>query len=349
MTGWTAAAPRSNDPLPYGDGVPPAPRALVESAVAVNEAPTVDRALAALTEAAQSLMNADGSVAILWEGAGELGVVRAASGAFADVTGARAIRTWKLPDRSLTGPPLPETRFEDNDFRRLYERVVSRAVVPLDFGDGAIVTVHVAWFAEQSDASLDEASTLLETLGRLTQIGARAESERKQRRDAGAARGRPRLRRRGRLDRGVRRHALERGRPSAPRPGGRRRTRGPRDRASRPRRHARSRGRAPTCPRARAPRTRPVPAQADAKGRRERVFQGTAAPVYASDGEAIGTVATFRDVTEEYNRTLLTERFLEQLFEALPIAVSVADPATGEILSVNEAFTRTSSASRPRR
>jgi PAS domain S-box-containing protein len=70
-----------------------------------------------------------------------------------------------------------------------------------------------------------------------------------------------------------------------------------------------------------------------------RVFQGTAAPVYGSSGfDPIGTAVTFRDVTEEHNRNLLTERFLEQLFEALPLAVGVAEPASGEILSVNQAF-----------
>ncbi len=51
-----------------------------------------------------------------------------------------------------------------------------------------------------------------------------------------------------------------------------------------------------------------------------------------------GTVTTFRDITDEHNRRLLTERLLEQLFEALPTAVVVAHPETGEILSANRAF-----------
>ncbi len=69
----------------------------------------------------------------------------------------------------------------------------------------------------------------------------------------------------------------------------------------------------------------------------ERVFEGTAAPI-AEDGVVRGTVTTFRDITDEHNRRLLTERLLEQLFEALPTAVLVAHPATGEILSANRAF-----------
>ncbi len=69
----------------------------------------------------------------------------------------------------------------------------------------------------------------------------------------------------------------------------------------------------------------------------ERVFEGTAAPIVHL-GKTHGTVTTFRDVTDEHNRRLLTERLLEQLFEALPTAVLVAHPATGEILSANRAF-----------
>ncbi len=84
---------------------------------------------------------------------------------------------------------------------------------------------------------------------------------------------------------------------------------------------------------------RPVPyrvriARADGV---ERVFEGTAAPI-VEGGEVRGTVTTFRDITDEHNRRLLTERMLEQLFEALPTAVLVTHPATGEVLSANRAF-----------
>ncbi len=69
----------------------------------------------------------------------------------------------------------------------------------------------------------------------------------------------------------------------------------------------------------------------------ERVFEGTAAPI-VEEREVRGTVTTFRDITDEHNRRLLTERLLEQLFEALPTAVVVTHPATGEVLSANRAF-----------
>ena len=48
---------------------------------------------------------------------------------------------------------------------------------PLLLGPGATVTLHAAWFEQQTPARLAEAETVLETLGKLTQVGARAEQE----------------------------------------------------------------------------------------------------------------------------------------------------------------------------
>ncbi|MEZ5101899.1 MAG: ATP-binding protein [Thermoleophilia bacterium] len=70
----------------------------------------------------------------------------------------------------------------------------------------------------------------------------------------------------------------------------------------------------------------------------ERVFAGTVAPIPPQEGTPSATVWLFRDVTREHNRELLTERFLEELFEALPIAVLVSDPETREVLTVNRTF-----------
>jgi PAS domain S-box-containing protein len=291
---------------------------LVDSAVAVNEAPTGDPALVALTEAAQALLDADGSIAILWEGGGDAGVVRAASGAATGLEGQTLTREWELPTEA---------------------RIASRVVVPLELGPDSVVTLQVAWFAEQSAERLERARVVLETLGRLTQIGASAETERKPSRDEArlqavlecvgdavwietkdGTRLNPAARALLGLADGDTVRDLDtelRDLDGLPIPDDER-------------------------PRARALATgAPVPFlhKRTRKDGVERVFQGSAAPVYAAEGEAVGTVVTFRDVTDDYNRTLLTERFLELLFEALPLAVSVADPVSGEILSVNRAFT----------
>jgi PAS domain S-box-containing protein len=312
---------------------------LVDSAVAVVEAPTVDLALEALTEAAQELLDADGCVAVLWEDGGELGTVRAAAGAGTPFTGERLRRTWDLPESTLSGPPASGSSFESSEFAATHARVASRVVVPLRFGPDAAVTLHVAWFAEQPPARLAEAETLLGTLGRLTQVGARAEQE--------LARDREQAR----LDaviESVGEAVWIETRDDTKLNGAARDLLGlgadetvpdldselreldgtPIEPERRPRARALATG-----------ATVPFLHRRTQRDGSDRVFQGSASPVYAGTQTGpVGTVVTFRDVTEEYNRSLLTERFLELLFEALPIAVGVADPATGEILSVNRAF-----------
>ena len=70
----------------------------------------------------------------------------------------------------------------------------------------------------------------------------------------------------------------------------------------------------------------------------DRIFDGTAAPVFADTGEAIGVVMSFRDVTEDHASALLKDRLLERLFENLPTAIAVFDPHTFEARSANRAF-----------
>jgi len=69
----------------------------------------------------------------------------------------------------------------------------------------------------------------------------------------------------------------------------------------------------------------------------QHVVAGSIAPI-AFAGDQAGTVAVFHDVTTEHNREFLTAQFLKRLFDKLPTAIAVADPETREILSVNLAF-----------
>jgi PAS domain S-box-containing protein len=312
---------------------------LVDSAVAVNEAPTVDRALAALTDAAQTLLDADGSLAIVWEDGGELGIVRAGAGQTAGFDGETVRRTWALPSSTESGPPAPGTTLENARSAAMLARITSRVIVPLHFGPGATVTLHAAWFEQQTPERLAEAETVLETLGKLTQVGARAEQEL------------ARTREQARLDaviESVGEAVWIETKDGTKLNGAARELLGlgdddttndldteiseldgtPISSDARPRARALETG-----------TTVPFLHKRARPNGTERVFQGSAAPVYAgSHAEPVGTVVTFRDVTEEYNRSLLTERFLELLFEALPLAVAVADPESGEILSVNRAL-----------
>jgi PAS domain S-box-containing protein len=65
---------------------------------------------------------------------------------------------------------------------------------------------------------------------------------------------------------------------------------------------------------------------------RELVIDGTSSPVEN------GVVVVFRDVTEEYLQNQLNEQTLAALFDAIPVAIFVAEPKTQEILAVNRAF-----------
>jgi PAS domain S-box-containing protein len=65
---------------------------------------------------------------------------------------------------------------------------------------------------------------------------------------------------------------------------------------------------------------------------RELVLDGTFSLVEG------GSVSVFRDVTDEHAQTVLNERTLRALFNSLPIPLSVASAKDFSILSVNQAF-----------
>ena len=70
----------------------------------------------------------------------------------------------------------------------------------------------------------------------------------------------------------------------------------------------------------------------------ERIHEGRIAPVVDENGDVFATVTAFRDVTEAHEERFVTEQFLERLFEALPIGVGVCDPQTFEVRRANPAF-----------
>jgi PAS domain S-box-containing protein len=65
---------------------------------------------------------------------------------------------------------------------------------------------------------------------------------------------------------------------------------------------------------------------------RELVLEGSVSPVGA------GSVIVFRDVTTEHLRHQLNQETLNALFDAIPMAISVADSQTHQIVAVNRAF-----------
>jgi two-component system NtrC family sensor kinase len=68
------------------------------------------------------------------------------------------------------------------------------------------------------------------------------------------------------------------------------------------------------------------------------VLHATTSSLVGEDGDDLGLIGTFRDVTEEYEQAHATESFLQHLVETLPVGIAVGDPETLEVRSANRAF-----------
>ena len=68
-----------------------------------------------------------------------------------------------------------------------------------------------------------------------------------------------------------------------------------------------------------------------------RIMAGTVSPIL-DDGAPVGTVAVFRDVTDEMSAAYVNQRLLRDGFNLLPTAVSVLDLETKAIVDCNRAF-----------
>ena len=68
---------------------------------------------------------------------------------------------------------------------------------------------------------------------------------------------------------------------------------------------------------------------------RELVLDGSVSPMGGR-----GAAIVFRDVADEHRENVLNRRTLQALFDAIPTAISVADPQTRRLVTVNSAFAR---------
>jgi PAS domain S-box-containing protein len=66
---------------------------------------------------------------------------------------------------------------------------------------------------------------------------------------------------------------------------------------------------------------------------RELVLDGSVSPMGGR-----GAAIVFRDVTDEHRENVLNRQTLQALFDAIPTAISVADPQTRQLVTVNRAF-----------
>jgi len=294
---------------------------LFESALVVNEAESVEEALDKLARAARTLLAADSVAIVAWTNAATEGRIRAAAG-----------------DSPEPGAPVatgsPGHRAAASGVPMVNAHTVAVPLVPTS---SVRLTFEARWRGAQTPEALDRATGALATLGGLTRMAYHAEAEH------AAAHARARLAAvLESVGEGVFIESAEGRRINQ---AGREVLRIPDGAEPTPEGKLFELDGTPIpdheIPMARAATTGesvPYRVRTVRRDGLTRIVEGTAAPVFTPDGEQIGTVTTIRDVTEEHARQLLTERLLEQLFEALPTAVAVAHPESGEIVSANAAF-----------
>ena len=148
-------------------------RELIDAAIAVNEAPTLDEAFQALAETGLALLGCERLAVVSWNENLSLGVIRADTGPSlgesvpATPGSAEAI----LSETAYAGPPQVEG-FSSSLARSLQETAfVVR--VPLVTASG-IATFHALWNDPLDGAEASAATEILRTLTRLTSIAERS-------------------------------------------------------------------------------------------------------------------------------------------------------------------------------
>ena len=315
-------------------------RAMLEAALAVNEATSLDQALAILAETMQDLLAAHRASVIVWDDGLTRGVVRAASG-WGDGVGEVVVVRDEYAGPLREGQPFVVSdemirACASEERARVMTGFGSYVSVPFRPQGGPPLSLQAAWRRPRSEEELGAAVSVIRTLGLLTRLAFRADEERREQRNRAYVDAVIESLGEGVwLESGgqVTLNAAARellGREDIPEPETWPPLRGLDGRALEPDERP-----AAVARRTRAPHPfRVWVTRADGS---ERLVAGTAAPILGG-GEVVGVVCAFRDSTDEYLREELTMHLLEKLFDNLPIAIVVTDLATREILSVNPAF-----------
>ncbi len=318
-------------------------RALIDAALAVNESDDLEHALGILARAGRDLLGADRVSVVVWDQALERGLVRAATGAGDDIAGV-VLRPGRngAYRAAVSGEPLiTRSIVTDGIDARLASALAHLAAcveVPISAEGAPPVTFGAGWLHDVGDEDLLAAIETLGALGTLTRVAYRSHGERLKAHERArfeavlnsVADGTVVRTQDGIVLNSTARRLLELDGAvplEPPRPSGDPETE---DRALTPselvallavdlaeERHFRYRVALPSG--------------------REAFLAGSVAPIVEPAGRS-GSVAVFRDVTVEHNREFLTEQLLERLFDALPLAIAVAEPTEREVLSVNAAF-----------
>jgi PAS domain S-box-containing protein len=310
-------------------------RDLIDAALAVNDAPTLEEALSALAEAAISLTGADRISVIEWDP--DYGAMTVIAGANTALRVGTRIEVEGGPAFARGEPfVVGETHLAclPAEMAELVRRLGTVLSVPVVVEGVPPVSFQAIWESPQNEHVCDVAAAKLRLLARLTDIAFRAERERDRARQERQLRAVLEAVPHGlvvRTDRGAIVNSAARDLLATHEPpetivlheldGS------PVDAEDTPLHRAKRTG---------DPQSYKMwVTRADGV---QRLHEGTIGPVTDADGRVFATVTAFRDVTQEHEERFATEQFLESLFGALPTSVGVATADTGEVVSVNRAF-----------
>jgi PAS domain S-box-containing protein len=306
---------------------------LIDAAIAVNEAPTLDQAFQVLADAGIGLLGAERLAVIVWNDALTLGTIRAGSGTAtpsigADVPADEQTLAALITGESSIGPPitdgLPDVVLQGLD------KIATVIRVPFVV-ENARATFHASWDTPLDHDQATQAAATLRTLTRLTTLAERSLREREQREFGfvldGVADGvvlsssaRVVLNTAAQRILGITDPATFKIADH-----------NPRELDGTP--FEIVPGRIPGRGRIEKGSDSRFRILATALDGRELVLDGTVSPV-GGDGAAI----VFRDVTDEHRENVRNRQTLEAVFDAMPTAISVADPKTSQIVAANRAF-----------
>jgi PAS domain S-box-containing protein len=305
---------------------------LIDAAIAVNEAPTLDDAFQVLAEAGIPLLGADRLSVVVWNDSLSVGTVRAGAGTAAASIGAEVpadddTLAALLTGEATVGPPvrngLPAVVLSG------VENIATVVRVPFVFGT-IRATFHASWSAPLNEGEAADAAATLRTLTRLTTLAERSLREGEQENFDFVLDG---------VADGVIVSSPQRVMINA----AARRILGT---------DAESFNLADLNPRqldgtpfevvpGRILGHETIESGVSGQFRiratslhgRELVLDGSVSPVGGT-----GAAIVFRDVTDEHRENVLNRQTLQALFDAMPTAISVADPETRRLVTVNRAF-----------
>ncbi len=303
---------------------------LIDAAIAVNEAPTLDDAFQVLADTGIGLLGADRLSVVVWNNDLSSGAVRAGAGTATASIGADVPADDHSLAALLTGEPTigpPDTDDLPAVVLTGVENIATVVRVPFVF-ETLRATFHASWSAALDESEAAGAAATLRTLTRLTTLAERSLRER-QNFDFvldGVADGvihsspeRVMLNAAARRILAVDGHAFNLGDLN------------PRQLDGTP--YEVIPGRILGYPTIQSGESGQFRVRATSLDGRELVLDGSVSPVGGT-----GAAIVFRDVTDEHRENVLNRQTLQALFDAMPTALSVVDPQTHRIVTVNRAF-----------